>query len=138
MKIMLTSVGRRVELVQAFKDAALRCDLNLVIYGADITASAPALYFCDETVIVPRIKTPDYIPTLLDVCKKEKMSCRKYTLLQDTFIFIFFCSALIWIAYLVYLAVERCVCRVLFRLSCRSGFLLGSAAANRTNNNTTG
>lgn len=73
MKIMLTSVGRRVELVQAFKDAAAHCNEDLVVYGADITSSAPALYFCDKTVLVPRIKAPEYIPALLDICKKEKI-----------------------------------------------------------------
>lgn len=86
MKIMLTSVGRRVELVQAFQDAAQRCDLNLVIYGADITTSAPALYFCHETVIVPRIKTPEYIPALLDVCKKEKIDALIPTIDTDLMI----------------------------------------------------
>ena len=62
MKILFTSVGRRVELMQAFRKAAdelkssgeLKDDLTII--GADITDTAPALYFCDETRIVPRIK----------------------------------------------------------------------------------
>ena len=52
MKILFTSVGRRVELMQAFKNAAEELNINLTIIGADITESAPALYFCDETRIV--------------------------------------------------------------------------------------
>lgn len=71
MKILFTSVGRRVELVQAFRSAANRIGKQLEIYGADITDTAPALQFCDHTIIVPRIKDPEYIPTLKMVCKKE-------------------------------------------------------------------
>lgn len=73
MKLLFTSIGRRVELVQAFKNAAAKLGVELTLYGADISASAPALQFCDRTVLVPRIKDPAYIPTLLDVCEKEKI-----------------------------------------------------------------
>lgn len=71
MKIPFTSVGRRVELVQAFRHAADRLGIHLEIYGADITESAPALTFCDHTVIVPKIKEPAYIPYLQKVCIEE-------------------------------------------------------------------
>lgn len=73
MKILFTSVGRRVELMQAFRAAAERLNVELKIYGADITKSAPALYFCDKTVIVPRIKEPNYISYLKEVCEKENI-----------------------------------------------------------------
>ena len=73
MKILFTSVGRRVELIQAFKNAAKNLKENLEIYGADITDSAPALYFCDHKVVVPKIKDENYIPTLIKVCKEEKI-----------------------------------------------------------------
>ena len=71
MKLMFTSVGRRAELMQAFRAAAQKLGVELMLYGADITATAPALYFCDETVIVPRIKTPEYIPALLKICQEK-------------------------------------------------------------------
>lgn len=73
MKILFTSVGRRVELVQAFQDAAKRMNVCLEIYGADITETAPALCFCDHTILVPKIKDESYIPTLKEVCEKEKI-----------------------------------------------------------------
>lgn len=47
--------------------------MKLEIYGADITESAPALYFCDYTVIVPRIKDSNYIPKLQKICKEKKI-----------------------------------------------------------------
>lgn len=73
MKILFTSVGRRVELIQAFRAAAKKLNIGLEIYGADITESAPALYFCDHTVIVPRIKEPNYISELQKICSCEKV-----------------------------------------------------------------
>lgn len=75
MKILFTSVGRRVELMQAFRNAADELNIDLKIIGADITESAPALYFCDETKIVCRIKDKAYIPQLLSICEEEKIDC---------------------------------------------------------------
>lgn len=71
MKILFTSVGRRVELIQAFKTAANKANILLEIYGADISTSAPALAFCDHTIIVPKIQSPDYISTLKQICINE-------------------------------------------------------------------
>lgn len=75
MKILFTSIGRRVELVQAFRKAANDLQIELTIIGADITNDAPALYFCDETQIVCRIKDSNYIPQLLSICESEKVDC---------------------------------------------------------------
>ena len=73
IRILFTSVGRRVELMQAFRSAARRIGCKLELFGADITDTAPALQFCDRSVIVPRIKDPDYIPFLLRVCAEERI-----------------------------------------------------------------
>ncbi len=73
MKILFTSVGRRVELMQAFHNAADKTGIHLEIYGADMTDTAPALQFCNHTVIVPRIRDGAYIPTLQKVCNEEEI-----------------------------------------------------------------
>ena len=75
MKILFTSVGRRVELMQAFRCAAEKLKVDLIIMGTDITEDAPALYFCDKTQIVCRIEDKQYIPMLLKLCKEEKVDC---------------------------------------------------------------
>lgn len=75
MKILFTSVGRRVELMQAFRKAARDLGVELTLLGADITPDAPALYFCDEARMVCRIKHPDYIPQLLSICEQEQVDC---------------------------------------------------------------
>lgn len=86
MKILFTSVGRRVELIQAFKESAKELNENVLIIGADITDTAPALYFCDETVIVPRIMDEKYIPFLLAYCEKENIDCLIPTIDTDLLI----------------------------------------------------
>ena len=73
MKILFTSVGRRVELIQMFVQAAEELKKELILYGADMDATAPALQFCDEFVPVPRIKDEAYIPTLIEICKEKNI-----------------------------------------------------------------
>ena len=48
--ILVTGVGRRVELLQAFRQAALKLNIDLKIYGADMAGTAPALAYCDYTI----------------------------------------------------------------------------------------
>ena len=71
--ILFTGVGRRVELVQAFRQAALCMNVNLKIYGADMTGTAPALSYCDVTRKVCGMKEPKYISQLVDICEKDKI-----------------------------------------------------------------
>lgn len=75
MKILFTSVGRRVELLQAFRHAAEECGVNLTIIGVDISRDAPALYFCDIAEEVCKISDKNYIPSLLKICEREKVDC---------------------------------------------------------------
>lgn len=48
-RILFTGVGRRIELLQAFRNAALVLNKELKIYGADMAGTAPALAYCDYT-----------------------------------------------------------------------------------------
>lgn len=73
MKILFTCVGRRIELIQAFKNAASRLGIELIICGADRDNTAPALYFCDEKVLVPGIYEDTYIPFLANYCLDKKI-----------------------------------------------------------------
>ena len=70
-RILFTGVGRRIELIQAFRDAALVLNKDLKIYGADITGSAPALAYCNHTRKVVAMKDPSYIDELIRICAKD-------------------------------------------------------------------
>lgn len=86
LRILFTSVGRRVELIQEFKFAAQTLGVDLIIHGADIMSTAPALSFCDHTVLVPRIKEIEYIPSLLEYCKDNHIDALIPTIDTDLLI----------------------------------------------------
>lgn len=73
LRLLFTGVGRRIELLQAFRNAALHLNKSLKIYGADMAGTAPALCYCDFTRKVVAMKDPGYIDNLLDICKKDKI-----------------------------------------------------------------
>ena len=71
MKILFTSAGRRVELIELFRSAAKRLNLDVLLYGADMDVSAPSLAFCDGKLEVPRIKSEKYLPVLKSFCEEN-------------------------------------------------------------------
>ncbi len=73
IKILFTGVGRRIELLQAFREAALVLNKDLKIYGADMAGTAPALAYCDYTRKVVAMKDPAYIDNLLEICKADEI-----------------------------------------------------------------
>ncbi|MBQ9096930.1 MAG: ATP-grasp domain-containing protein [Clostridia bacterium] len=73
MNILFTCVGRRVELMQAFRNAAHITGMDLYIHGTDMSETAPALMYCDVKHKAPGIREESYIPTLMSICKTEKI-----------------------------------------------------------------
>lgn len=71
--ILFTGVGRRVELVQAFRQAALIKNISLKIYGADMAGTAPALAYCDYVRRVCGMRDKDYIPQLAGICRNDRI-----------------------------------------------------------------
>ena len=55
--ILFCSVGRRATLLKDFRKSMDGCGK---IIGADLSPVAPALFFADETYLVPRIDDPTY------------------------------------------------------------------------------
>lgn len=73
IRILFTGVGRRIELLQAFRNAALVLNKDLKIYGADMAGTAPALAYCDYVRRVVAMKDSAYIDNLLQICKGDKI-----------------------------------------------------------------
>lgn len=73
MNILVTGVGRRVELLQAFRQAALKLNIDLKIYGADMAGTAPALAYCDYTRKVCAMRDPHYIKQLVEICVADNI-----------------------------------------------------------------
>jgi len=70
LTLLISCAGRRVELVQAFRAAARRLNVRLRLVGTDCSPTAPALACVDEPVLVPRVDSPDYVATMLDVVRR--------------------------------------------------------------------
>ncbi|MEZ4642760.1 MAG: hypothetical protein R3E31_08500 [Chloroflexota bacterium] len=72
VNILFTSVGRRVELLRAFRLAYQTLNLsgNITVV-TDIDPLAPALQVADKVYMTPRYTAADYIPTLVDICRRE-------------------------------------------------------------------
>lgn len=71
MNYLMCSVGRRGELMKDFR-ASMEAGSRII--ATDNSPYAPALYFADKTYIVPRIDAPEYIDTVLEICRKEKIN----------------------------------------------------------------
>jgi carbamoyl-phosphate synthase large subunit len=67
--LLFTCVGRRVELLQAFRAAARRLGFRLRIVGTDSDPTAPALSCVDDAVIVPRAADAGYMDAVLDAVR---------------------------------------------------------------------
>ena len=73
IRILITGVGRRIELVQAFRQAALRLNICLKLYGADMAGTAPALAYCDYTRKVCAMRDPEYVDQLVRICVADEI-----------------------------------------------------------------
>lgn len=71
MNYLFCSVGRRGELIKNFRKSISR---NSVMVAADNSRYAPALYLADKQYLVPRIDSPEYIDTIIGICKKEQIN----------------------------------------------------------------
>ncbi len=73
MNILFTSVGRRVELLKAFRQSMYRANITAKIITADLKSNAPASFLADTSELVPRIDNPNYIERLLDICDRHQI-----------------------------------------------------------------
>lgn len=70
MNILILSAGTRNKVVQYFK-RELGNEGRVI--ATDCSNLAPAVYEADRFYLVPRITAPDYLDTILDICRKESI-----------------------------------------------------------------
>ena len=71
VKVLFTSAGRRVELLQAFKKSFSDLGIRGEIITTDINPLAPSLYFSDKVYVVPPSTDPDYPYVIRSIALKE-------------------------------------------------------------------
>ena len=73
--ILITSAGRRVSLIKAFKEASKKFKTNSKVFISDLNLTrSPASYFADDSFEVGFFNEPNYINELLKICLKNKIS----------------------------------------------------------------
>ena len=69
--ILITSAGKRVALVKAFKETLLKYFHDSKVYTTDMNPRMPpAAYVSDGCISVPRVTSEDYIGILQEICQK--------------------------------------------------------------------
>jgi carbamoyl-phosphate synthase large subunit len=66
---MISSAGRRVELIECFRRAARELGSDLHVAAADAAPElSAACHLADAALRVPRCDTPEFVPSLLEIC----------------------------------------------------------------------
>jgi carbamoyl-phosphate synthase large subunit len=71
--ILFTCIGRRVSLLNSFKQAAKELKLNCRFFGTETTKLSSALQLCDKKFIVPPTSHKGYIKRLLKIVKQNNV-----------------------------------------------------------------
>lgn len=73
--ILITSAGRRVSLVKAFKKASKILEINAKVFITDLDPkTAPVSAFADKSFRIGFFNSPNYMNDLLEICIKNKVS----------------------------------------------------------------
>ncbi|MBN1803944.1 MAG: ATP-grasp domain-containing protein [Sedimentisphaerales bacterium] len=73
INILFTCIGRRVSLLNSFREAAGQLKLNASFLGTDTTELSPALQLCDKKFLVKPTTHPGYIGQLLKIVKNNRI-----------------------------------------------------------------
>ena len=73
LRILFTCIGRRIELVRAFRRAGEALDVRLTIHGTDLNWLAPAMHRVDRAHLVPRVGAKGHIASLLKLVRAHRI-----------------------------------------------------------------
>ncbi len=71
VNLLLTCVGRRIELIDAFRRAADKLKITLVVHGADKSFAAPAMHHVDVAHLVPPLHDNAHLPALESIIQSH-------------------------------------------------------------------
>lgn len=72
--ILITSAGKRVELLLEFQKEIKASEQNGSVLAVDLNPEmAPACHLADKSFAVPRVTSPEYIDVLLDICNNNNV-----------------------------------------------------------------
>lgn len=69
--VLISSAGRRVALVDAFRTALGRTGHGGRVLAADMSRWSSAFHHADAGLLVPRCTDPSFVPTMLELCREH-------------------------------------------------------------------
>lgn len=74
MKLLITSAGRRNQLLECFRSSAAALGMPLQVLAAELRPHfSTACRAADEVFTVPACDSPEYVDALLAICEREKV-----------------------------------------------------------------
>src|SRR5512141_2593842 len=73
MNVLLTSIGRRIALLRAFRHEVHAFGRGGRVLGTDASVLSAGYHEADGAFAVPRCTDPDYIPRLLEIVRRERV-----------------------------------------------------------------
>ncbi len=71
--VLISSAGRRVELLRGFRRALAGLGLDGRVVATDASWWSSAFHEADDAFLVPRLDDPGYLPALLDLCAEQRV-----------------------------------------------------------------
>ena len=72
---LISSAGRRVELLNCFREDAAALGMRLELVATDMNpAMSAACQMADRPFQVPRVTDPEFIPRMLELCTQERVA----------------------------------------------------------------
>lgn len=73
MNVLITSAGRRVQLIHAFQ-LQVAGEGKCEVFATDMSTLAPATYLADQHLNVPPVDSDEYVSRLLSLCTEHRIS----------------------------------------------------------------
>ncbi len=73
MNVCLSSAGRRVALLEGFREALRELAPGGHVYAVDACLTAPALRLADAAWQAPYCSAPAFLPAMLELCRRERI-----------------------------------------------------------------
>lgn len=75
LTILISSIGRRGQLVECFRRAGRELDLRLTVLGSDVAPElSPASHLVDRCFQVPRCSDAQFVPKTIAICKRQNVN----------------------------------------------------------------
>ncbi len=72
--VLISSAGRRVALLEAFRGGLAALQLDGRVLAADASASSAASWSADRRFVVPRCTDEAFIPRMLELCERDEVA----------------------------------------------------------------